>query len=175
MDLDSARSLLKRAREQLIAEGMPFPEIQDEDIYFDKKGEPFLAFDFDINEEHLYRSAMIRMEQVIFELQGKTWIPMEKGFYLVFDDNYSKDVPKKWYVKSKSENMNLTVNDSGVVGKTEDAFHTYDNDNTFKPPAESTYQQKIHEEKVSESPKEIVDGDTDFPDTYSNMDLPDTY
>jgi len=164
----------------LISEGFPFPEIEDDHINFNKEDEPFLAYDFDINEEHLYRGSMIRMEQVIFELLGKTWVPMEKGFYLVFDENYSKGVPKKWYVKSKIENANMEIDNEGSINGQKDTFNTYSNgDNHVAPPERSTYQQEVYEEKTAESadesPQETTDDDTGLPDTYSNIDLPDTY
>lgn len=159
---DQYYKILLIAREQLLKEGFPCPKIEPKDIRLVDEKYQF-ALDLNMLEEKRYRMSLIRLDEIICEMLKIPNKPMEKGFWLHFDDNFSREIPECWKTKSKKENAEKIFD---IDGKEIDKYQTYNNlQDKVDPPKE---EEKPKEKKEPKSTQK-TDG------TYSNVEFPDTY
>jgi len=173
MNTDIAYSIIVQARDKLVSEGYMFPKIEMENVHFDENSEiPYYAVDLNINEEKLFSQSFIRLEQIIFDIMGMEWKPMEKGFWVHFDDNFSKEEPKEW--REERIRNRMAKNWSGTIPlpqlsqkPKEDEYETWTEVST-----EATEVPEVSEKpaKVEEPISNDDELPTLLPDTYGDME-----
>ena len=114
---------------------------------------------------------MLRLDEIISEMTGLPKpVQLEKGFWIEFDENFTKEIPPCWKEKSKPENANKKLDYYGRPIKEEDAFASI---STYSDP-ESEEKSKTEELKTEKSPPNTPVIPDEY-DTYGNIELPETY
>ena len=153
------RTLLT-ARDQLRKEGFPCPKIEEKHILLVDERYQF-ALDLDMREERVYRSALLRLDEIICEMLDIPNEPLEPGFWIHYGENFSREIPECWKTKSKLENATKTFD---INGNETDKY------NTYSEPQKKLATIKIVEKKIEteeKTQKDMTYTTKKFPDTYS--------
>ena len=129
MDIHSYYIIVQEAREKLKSYGMTCPEIGLHNIIMDKDtNEPCYSLDLSKLDENRYHHSLRELDTIIDEILGRKDTQMPRTFKVNFDENFSKDIPRCWYEKSKKENAFKDFDINGNLikdNKAEALFTTY--------------------------------------------------
>jgi len=129
MDIQSYYIIVREASDKLRSQGMICPEIKVENIIVDKvSGEPYYALDLGEADENRFHYSLRQLDEIIDEMLGREDKPMPRTFKVHFDDNFSKEIPRCWYEKSKKENAfkDFDLDGNLISKKQQDEYKTYD-------------------------------------------------